>query len=328
MIYDDFIPPLSDFGFKNLFGKPGKAKQNLITLLNAILHEQLGFEKIVDLTLNPTENKGESPERKTTFFDIHCYTSNRHRIIVEMQNHWEPNFMSRLLYYVAEGIMQQDTSRHTGEAWDYSIDPVVGLALCNFTLPGFKKKPVAYFLLKDWKTDIPYGKQIGLVFLHLPQFTDDEMACVSELEMIIYSLKNMETIQKMDKVPFSKEKGDFYDTIALMSRVSALSEDERREYDRWRKHENMRLLREKNLKDKALAEGIAEGRAKGLEEGRAEGRAKGLEEGRAEGRAKGLEEGKTSQAWESARILKNKNMPLDFISEVTGISESELRSKL
>ena len=32
----DFISPLSDFGFKNLFGKEGKSKQNLIVLLNAI----------------------------------------------------------------------------------------------------------------------------------------------------------------------------------------------------------------------------------------------------------------------------------------------------
>ncbi len=64
------------------------------------------------------------------------------------------------------------------------------------------------------------------------------------------------------------------------------------------------------------AEGHAEGRAEGLEEGRAEG----LEEGRAEG----LEEGRAEEKKKIARAMKEKNMPVDTITQITGLSAEEI----
>lgn len=289
---DEFINPLSDFGFKNLFGKPGKAQENLIVLLNAILHEQLGFDKIVNLELNPTENKGENENRKTTHYDVHCVTDKGHRIIVEMQNRWETNFDNRMVYYTVEGIMQQDTYKYGGGMWDYHLDPVVGLAICNFTLDKFDKKPLAYFNLRDVMTNIKYGDQLNLVFVHLKEFSQDPGECTTTLEKIIFTLRNMETIQKNNNNPFSKEKGDFYDTLALMSRVSALSPAERLDFHAWRIHENDRLLRE----------------------------ARAQKEGHEKGRAEGL--------WATARNLKEMNMSLEDISKATGLPLDELKSKL
>ena len=67
----------------------------------------------------------------------------------------------------------------------------------------------------------------------------------------------------------------------------------------------------------ARTEGIAEGEAKG----RAEGRAEGIAEGMAEGMAEGLIEGKT----EVARTMKGKGLEIRLISEMTGLSEEEIR---
>ena len=293
---EDYINPLSDFGFKNLFGKEGKAQENLIVLLNAILHDRLGFEKIVSVTLNPTENKGENKHRKSTFYDVHCVTDRGHRIIVEMQNRWEANFDNRMIYYTVEGIMLQDTNKFDGRPWNYHLDPVVGLAICNFTLPNFEKNPLAFFNLREAKTNIKYGDQLNLVFLHIKEFTQEADKCLTELEKIIYTLTNMKTIQETKNNPFSKEKGDFYDTVAFMSRYSSLSQEEKLAYHAWRIHENDRLLREERIA--------------------------------AEGHELGFAAGALSEAWKIARKLYEKGLGIEDISEFTGLSILELKEKL
>ncbi|MCH5235317.1 MAG: Rpn family recombination-promoting nuclease/putative transposase [Muribaculaceae bacterium] len=303
----DFISPLSDFGFNNLFGTE-HGKENLIDLLNAILHERLGFEKVVDLKLNPTENKGIAPERKTTRYDIHCITDKGHRIIVEMQNNWHSNFNNRLFYYGIEAISRQDRRTEGALAWDFTIDPVVTIAICNFRQKKFGERPVIYHTFRDEETNERFGNQLSLVFLQLPHFTDNEEECDTFLKKIIYSLKNMERIQTMEKIPFSTEDGDFFSRIVKRSRYSALSEEEQLAYDRWLKFENDRLL--------------------DLEYSRREGLEKGIAEGREKGRAEGIAEGRAERQWESAMAMAQDGVPIEKISKYTGIPVSELQNKL
>ena len=59
---------------------------------------------------------------------------------------------------------------------------------------------------------------------------------------------------------------------------------------------------------------------KGKEEGRAEGRAEGKEEGRAEGRAEGM----SLRSLEIARNLLSLGLPIDQITQATGLTEEEI----
>jgi len=68
----------------------------------------------------------------------------------------------------------------------------------------------------------------------------------------------------------------------------------------------------------AIKKGHAEGQEEGLEKGRAEGLEKGLEKGRAEGKLEGI--------LETARKMKQKGMPDDLISEMTGLSADEIQN--
>ena len=309
----DFISPLSDFGFNNLFGTE-HGKDNLIDLLNAILHERLGYEKIVDLKLNPTENKGLSPERKSTRYDIHCVTDGGHRIIVEMQNNWHHNFDNRIFYYGVEAISRQDRRLEGQPAWDFSIDPVVSIALCNFK--KFGDRPVLYYTFREAESNEPYGNQLSLAILQLPGFTDVEEECDTFLKQIIYSLKNMERIQTMEKIPFSKGEGDFFSRIARRSRYSALNEEEQLAYDRWLKFENDRILELEYSRREARAEGLAEGLA--------EGRAEGIAEGRAEGLAEGIAEGRAEEKYDIAKAALAMGLTVDDVEKLTGLSKEEL----
>lgn len=269
-IEDDFISPFSDFGFNHLFGKEGKARENLLFLLNAILHDYLGFEKIVDVSLKPTELKGENAFKKSIRYDIHCTTDKGHHIIVEMQNRWEPNFDSRLLYYVVESLAMQGIHRFKEDPWDYTFDPVVGIAFCNFKRRDKETDPVAYYNLRDVKTNGKYGDQVNLVYVYIKDFIDKENECKTELERIIYILRNMKTLQQENRNPFSKKDGDFYDTVMVMSRYSQLSPEERLAYVEWRLDHNDQKLREKRAEEKGEAKGEAKGRAEGIIEGREE----------------------------------------------------------
>ena len=57
----------------------------------------------------------------------------------------------------------------------------------------------------------------------------------------------------------------------------------------------------------------------------AEGEAKGFSDGEAKGRAEGLMEGEVKGKMEVARAMKAKGLEMALISELTGLSEEEIR---
>ena len=61
-----FLNPLTDFGFKHLFGTDAN-KDLLISFLNALFK---GEKKIVDVTYRPTEHAGDEETFKKVYFDI------------------------------------------------------------------------------------------------------------------------------------------------------------------------------------------------------------------------------------------------------------------
>ncbi len=75
-----FIDPLSDFGFKRLFGSEPN-KEILIDFLNQLFK---GQKVIRDLTYNSTEKYGDDEQSKKVVFDLFCTCDNGEQIIVEM----------------------------------------------------------------------------------------------------------------------------------------------------------------------------------------------------------------------------------------------------
>jgi len=64
---------------------------------------------------------------------------------------------------------------------------------------------------------------------------------------------------------------------------------------------------------------------KGMEIGLAEGREQGKEEGLQQGREQGLEQGIKQSKIEIAKKSLEKNLPLETISEITGLSIKEIQ---
>ena len=117
----------------------------------------------------------------------------------------------------------------------------------------------------------------------------------------LQSLKEDELIQQQQYLPTTEEL-----------EISGFTDAELRAYDKFWDSVSV----ERTLLDDRYQKGKEEGRAEGKEEGRAEGK----EEGRAEGRAEGM----SQRSLEIARNLLSLGLPVDQITQATGLTEEEI----
>ena len=122
---------------------------------------------------------------------------------------------------------------------------------------------------------------------------------------ILQSLNEDELIQQQQYLPTTEEL-----------EISGFTDAELRAYDKFWDSVSV----ERTLLDDRYQKGKEEGRAEGMAEGRAEGRAEGMAEGRAEGRAEGM----SQRSLEIARNLLSLGLPVDQITQATGLTEEEI----
>lgn len=135
-----YINPLTDFGFKYIFGEE-EHKEFLISFLNALFTDE---EPIVDVKFIDKEHIGLSKNERALIYDIHCTTESGQKLIVEMQNRYQAHFRDRALYYMSVDIAHQGLK---GEEWDYRLTPVYGVFLMNFDWKEFEDE----LYLKIWR---------------------------------------------------------------------------------------------------------------------------------------------------------------------------------
>ena len=133
------------------------------------------------------------------------------------------------------------------------------------------------------------------------------------LEQWIYFLSTSEIPDDAD-APGLKEAREKLQFIHM-------NRDEQIAYDRYWMDRS--ILR--NTMVTARGEALLEGLAQGREEGRAQGREEGRAQGREEGLAQGREEGQRAEKEESARKMKSLNIDVSVISQVTGLSEEDIK---
>ncbi|RZK43611.1 MAG: hypothetical protein EOO90_03370, partial [Pedobacter sp.] len=91
-----YIDPLTDFGFKRLFGsEPGK--DIMIEFLNALFE---GEQTIADIVYSATEYSGEGSKEKKVLFDLTCTGQDGEKFIIEMQRTDQEFFKDRCVFYM------------------------------------------------------------------------------------------------------------------------------------------------------------------------------------------------------------------------------------
>lgn len=307
-IYDKYINPYTDFGFKKLFGTVLN-KDLLISFLNALLQ---GEEVIRDISYLNTEHLGTQELDRRAVFDVYCINDKGERFLVEMQKGEQRYFKDRSIYYSTYAIREQAPK---GE-WDYELKSVYTVCILNFTFPDTDEEPVQYVQLMNVRTHIVFYDKLTFIYLEMPKFNKTEDELDGMLDKWMFVLKNLSRLMERPTVLQERVFTKLFDAaeISRFDKKNLLAyEESLKNYRDWYSLEKTALLKGHA---KGLAEGLAEGRAKGL----AEGRAKGLAEGLAEGRTEGFNKGKL----EIAMKMKQKKMPVDMIAEMTGISVDEI----
>ena len=234
-----FIHPLTDWGFKKIFGD----KELLMDFLNSLLE---GERVITDLRYLNAERQAELSDGRKTVYDLYCKTDTGEHIIVEMQNRHQTCFKDRALYYMAKSVVEQ---AQKGKGWDFELTAVYGVYFVNFLLD--RKEESAYFCkdiaMIDKYTGKVFNNKFRQIYIELPRFMKSESECDNFLEYWIYNLVNM---NKLKEISF-KDRKAIFDRLEQLASQSNLTDDER-----WRLEEDWKNYNDYfNTLDTAKEEG-------------------------------------------------------------------------
>jgi len=288
-----FINPFTDVGFKKIFGQE-VSKELLIDFLNDLLK---GERDIRDIRFLDKELLPEFEGDRGTIYDIYCTTENGEYFIVEMQNIHQVNFADRGLYYLSQAIARQG---QRGREWLFELKAVYGVFFVNFRLHDTPGKLRTDIILADRETHEQFSDKLRFIFIELPSFRKEERECDTDFDRWIYVLKNMETLER---IPFKARKAVF-EKLEQITDIASMSKEEREKYD-----ESIKVYRD-YLATLAYIEQSEE---------------RGMKRGMERGMEKGMEEGERNKQLAIARNMKMRNMPIDIISEVTGLSDDEVK---
>lgn len=283
---DRYVNPYTDFGFKMLFGTEMN-KELLISFINSLLG---GKEIIRDLKFLNSEHLGTSERDRRAVFDVYCENEQGEKILIEMQKAELQFFKDRSLYYSTFPIREQGRK---GE-WNYELKAVYVISVLNFT---FDDSDSEYYHHKVQLMDVHTGKifydKLTFVYLEMPKFMKSENELETMFDKWLFVLRNLSRLMQRPAALQERVFVKLFET----AEIAKFTKEQYEEYE-----ESLKVYRDwKNTIDTAVN--------------------KAENKGRAEGRA----EGEKQKQIEIAFNMKNRGMGIDVISEVTGLSEYELK---
>lgn len=317
-----YLDPKADLTFKKVFGE----HPELVTsLLNALLPLPAGKE-IESVEYLPPELVPETPLRKNSIVDVRCRDTEGWQFIVEMQMIWSKEFEYRVLFNASKAYVRQ---LDFGEKYEL-LQPVYSLNLVNQIFEPELEGYYHYYRLVHEQYSDRVIDGLHLVFVELPKFTPHTF---SEKKMQLLWLRFMTEINgRTEIVPAELLENPLVNKAVSIVRESAFTRGQLEAYDRfWDAIRVENALVNEGIR-RGKTEGRAEGRAEGIKEGREEGikegREVGIKEGREvgikEGREEGIKEGRKDGILETAKKLKEIQVPIESIAMATGLSVTEI----
>ena len=290
-----YLNPLTDFGFKKLFGEEPN-KDLLISFLNTLLpaHHQISA-----LSYTKNEYQGISAADRKVIFDLNCMSPSGERFIVELQRVKQIYFKDRSLFYSTFAIQEQ---AKRGD-WNYKLAAVYTIGILDFLMDDHEQDVLYHAQLKDQHNRLFYDK-LNFIYLVLPRFNLQAHELTTLQEKWLYAFKHL---HELEQIP-SELQDRVFQRLFEIAQVAQLPAEERQVYER-----SLKDYRDfMSAQDTAHLEGYQEGKLEGIEEGIEQGKQMGLEEGK----QMGLEEGKR----ETARRLLAKGMNVALVAELVGLS--------
>lgn len=289
-----YINPLSDFGFKFLFGSTAN-KELLISLLNSIFHER---KVIKDLVFNKTEFVGETEQLGAVVFDLSCMGSNGEKFVIEVQSTSHVNFKKRMLYYGCKLIADQ-APKGRRQHWNYAISEVyIIILLANFSINNSKNADgwLNYIRLFNSESGSVFDEDFVFIYIELVNFTKGVDALDNDLERWMYILKSLPYLSDQP----ASIQGPVFEQLFNIAEYSKLNMEEKDMYD-----VSLKRLWDQEVVRQYYEQKMEEALEKGREEALAEAR---------------------SNLLNIARNMKKAGSSIEFIAEITNLSTGEVNS--
>ena len=253
---DKYINPLTDFGFKKLFGTELN-KDLLIDFLNQILPKN---KKVKDLVYSSTDKTGATKKDRKAIFDLYCTSPQGDRFIVEMQKAKQTYFKDRSVFYSTFPIQEQ---AERGD-WNFKLNPVYSIGVLDFEFddePSDKENISLHHIieLKNQKGEVFYDK-LKFVYLELPKFTKKVEELKTRYEKWLYVLRHLSDLQERPKALQER----VFNKLFQAAEIANFSKEEKEAYE-----ESLKHYRDiKNVVDSSKEEGRLEGIEQGIEQGK------------------------------------------------------------
>jgi len=236
---EKYINPLTDFGFKKLFGTEPN-KDLLIDFLNQILPDR----KIKDLTYSSGEKQGLTELDRKAIFDLYCIGDKGERFIVEMKKAKQNYFKDRSVFYASFPIQEQGKKNK----WDYKLDPVYSVGILDFIFDDHKnEKDLLHIVeLKNQRCEVFYDK-LKFVYIELPKFKKKESEIETHFDKWMYVFTHLSQLQNRPK----KLQERVFAKLFEAAEIAKFTPKEREAYE-----ESLKYYRDiKNVVDTSREEG-------------------------------------------------------------------------
>ncbi|TXJ60270.1 Rpn family recombination-promoting nuclease/putative transposase [Brachyspira aalborgi] len=296
---------LSDLFARYLLGKNGN--EDLLTdLVNSTLRE-FNFEEVKDLEIiDPSPKAGfslnlsKNIELKESIIDIKAKTKNNETVIIEFQLCGNMDFLKRIFYYISKNVVNEVKE---GENYN-NVQKIISINLLDFNLKfGDKGKAHRCFKLIDTKD---LNISLDLIQIH-----------ILEVKRFIEIIKNSTKEELKNNRLLSWMKFFTSDNLELIE--DELKEENQimskviEEYRKFTSDDKM-------MRAYAAREAFLVGQKMMLRREREDGFDEGIEEGIKMGKLEGIRDEKYSMA----KSMKTKNLDINLISEITGLTIDEI----
>ena len=304
MALSKFLDVRNDIAFKRIFGTE-RNKDILIHFLNDILLN----DTLAPLKLNPirevefltTVQDPDIAAKKQSIVDVLCRDEYGAQYIIEMQVSKTKGFEKRAQYYAAKAYANQ---ANKGDQY-HNLKEIIFIAIADYIV--FQDKPhyLSYHSILDMNTYEVDLKDFCYVFIELPKFSktkEDQLSNIVEKWVYFFKYAAETRENDLEKIIGSDEI--IKRAYKELDRFN-WSDIELRTYEQ----ETKRILDEQAVLLHKLDLAAEKGRLEGREEGIQIGEERGKIEGKIEVAKKSLKAG----------------MSIDIISEITGLTQDEIK---
>ena len=285
------VKKLNDFFIRYFFGLKGD-EDLLLSFINAIMIDSnFATFKSVEI-INPF-NLSEKANNKESIVDLKAITEDGIIVIIEIQTYSTKNFFERTLYYWSKNY---SNVLKKGEEYP-KLKPVISINLIDDIL--FDKsdnRMHTCYLLKEKNTNKILTDHIQLHYVEIPKFDKDadmaESPPVAKTE-----LKNWILFLKSNKE----------EDMSQLLKEDTIFEKAMKKYNYFTDNED--LLNEYDKREAYLVYQHSL-----------------MRDFKEEGKLEGIKTGEENKAISIAKTMKSKNMDINLISEITGLSIEEIRN--